>query len=127
MAPPHDRRRRRFRRQRPSPDRIARVLRDGLEDPHQHSLTSADGALAELCHPGVRIVTVLTGSGLSIGESATHLGHRGRVPWPRPGDLGFPEDGEETDMQIDVYEHNVPSWVDVSSSDFDVSQKFYSE
>jgi hypothetical protein len=30
-------------------------------------------------------------------------------------------------MQIDTYEHGVPSWVDVTSTDFERSQKFYSE
>jgi predicted enzyme related to lactoylglutathione lyase len=30
-------------------------------------------------------------------------------------------------MQIDAYEHGVPSWVDVTSKDFEVSQKFYSD
>lgn len=30
-------------------------------------------------------------------------------------------------MEIDIYEHGVPSWVDVTSSDFEASQKFYSE
>jgi hypothetical protein len=30
-------------------------------------------------------------------------------------------------MEIKVYEHGVPSWVDVTSSDFEKSQKFYSE
>jgi hypothetical protein len=30
-------------------------------------------------------------------------------------------------MQMDVYEHGVPSWVDVTSRDFEASQKFYSE
>jgi len=30
-------------------------------------------------------------------------------------------------MEIDVYEHGVPSWVDVSSSDFEKSKRFYSE
>jgi hypothetical protein len=30
-------------------------------------------------------------------------------------------------MQVDVYEHGVPSWVDVTSRDFEASKKFYSE